>query len=230
MKPLPLPVVRHCRRAIPSSPHIPLQSLNTHQPLRLPPRHRPTLSTTPIRSFHLPDLSSLFPSNGGSNSSNTPNKSNNTVTATRTLPYPPEPLYKVISSVESYSQFLPFLTTSTVTARDPETNSPTRAFLTVGYGPVSETFTSEVRCDRSNWVVEAKSGGKNPAADEGVFEFLNTKWVLRPLDGNGSTRVDLEISLEFRSPVHAAMLGAVKGEMAGVMIEAFEKRIREVGA
>ncbi|RMJ21273.1 Cyclase dehydrase family protein, partial [Aspergillus sp. HF37] len=124
---------------------------------------------------------------------------------------------------------------STVTARDPQSGDPTRAFLTVGYGPLTETFTSDVRCDRNNWVVEAKSGAKSAdstGAAEDVFEFLNTKWVLHPLEGSGSergTRVDLEIALEFRSRVHAAMLGAVKGEMAGVMIEAFEKRIREVG-
>lgn len=236
-----LPLARHCRRVIPSGycqapsrslalAHHPPQSLQRlrHQ------QTQPSLNTNAKRLFHLPDLSSLLPSSNSSNNNN--NNDNNTVTATRTLPYPPEPLYKVISSVESYAQFLPFLTASTVTARDPKTNAPTRAFLTVGYGPLTETFTSEVRCDKSNWVVEAKSGARfadtsNPAgAMEGVFEFLNTKWMLRPLDGAGrGTRVDLEISLEFRSRMHAAMLGAVKGEMAVVMIEAFERRIREVG-
>lgn len=243
----PLPLVRHCRRVVLSGyrqvpsrclalAHEPLQPL---QPLQRR-QQRPTqssLNSNSKRSFHLPDFSSLLPStNSCSNNSDSNNKSShNTVTATRTLPYPPEPLYKVISCVESYSQFLPFLTASTVTARDPETNYPTRAFLTVGYGPLIETFTSEVRCDESNWVVEAKSGAtftddRNPTlAEEGIFEFLNTKWVLRPLSGSG-TRVDLEISLEFRSRMHAAMLGAVKEEMAGVMIEAFERRIREVGA
>jgi coenzyme Q-binding protein COQ10 len=146
----------------------------------------------------------------------------------------------VISSVESYSQFLPFLTASTVTHRDPETWYPTRAFLTVGYGPLSETFTSRVDCDRSRWIVEARSGAKFgvdskdgqaganfPGATEGIFEYLSTKWELVPLE-NGSTKVDLEIRFEFRNQLHAAMMGAVEGQMAGVMIEAFEKRIRDV--
>jgi coenzyme Q-binding protein COQ10 len=241
----PLPLVRHCRRAVLSGYRLtPSRSLALahHPPHSLQRLRRqqtqPSLDTNSKRPFHLPDLSSLLPSNNSNNNNNNNRKtSDNTVTATRTLPYPPEPLYKVISSVESYAQFLPFLTASTVTARDPQSGAPTRAFLTVGYGPLTETFTSDVRCDRSNWVVEAKSGTRFANSDneagaaEGVFKFLNTKWTLRPLEGaNSGTRVDLEIALEFRSRVHAAMLGAVKGEMAGVMIEAFERRIREVGA
>lgn len=237
----PLPLVRHCRRAVLSGYRLtPSRSLALahHPPHSLQRLRRqqtqPSLDTNSKRPFHLPDLSSLLPSNNSNNNNNNRSTSDNTVTATRTLPYPPEPLYKVISSVESYAQFLPFLTASTVTARDPQSGAPTRAFLTVGYGPLTETFTSDVRCDRSNWVVEANSGARFANSDneagaaEGVFEFLNTKWTLRPLEGaNSGTRVDLEIALEFRSRVHAAMLGAVKGEMAGVMIEAFERRIRE---
>lgn len=119
-----------------------------------------------------------------------------------------------------------------MTVRDPQTNYPTRAFLTIGYGPVSETFTSEVICDKKNWVVEARSGEKfGTGATEGVFDFLSTKWALVPLVREGGevrTRVDLEIRLAFKSRLHEAMLGAVQGQMASVMIEAFEKRVREV--
>ncbi|KAF9893597.1 hypothetical protein FE257_010909 [Aspergillus nanangensis] len=154
------------------------------------------------------------------------------------------PLFNVIASVESYEEFLPFLTASTVTARDPETRLPTRAFLTVGYGPLSETFTSRVDCDRSRWIVEARSGAKFgvdskdgqdasmfPGANEVIFEYLSTRWELTPGEGaaqSKSTKVELQIRFEFRNQLHAAMMSAVEGQMAGVMIEAFEKRIREV--
>jgi coenzyme Q-binding protein COQ10 len=159
----------------------------------------------------------------------------------------------VISSVEAYSQFLPFLTASTVTARDPETGYPIQAFLTVGYGPLSETFTSRVICDVEKLTVEAKSGanyGKEvqdyqavkssssglggffPGANEGLFEYLMTRWELVPVSpgaqGGPLTKVNLEVRFEFRSQMHATLMSAVEGQMAGVMIEAFEKRIREV--
>ncbi|KAA8647438.1 hypothetical protein EYZ11_004055 [Aspergillus tanneri] len=204
-----------------------------------------TSSLNTARSFGLPSLSSFLPS--GNNGS-----SERTLTATRTLPYAPTGLYQVISSVESYSQFLPFLTASTVTHRDPSTGEPTRAFLTVGYGPLSETFTSRVDCDRSRWIVEARSGAKFgvdskdgqgeqqpqqgsifPGANEGIFEYLSTRWELVPLEmqmetGGPRTKVNLEIQFEFRNQLHAAMMSAVENQMAGVMIEAFEKRIREL--
>ncbi|KAJ0423874.1 dehydrase and lipid transport-domain-containing protein [Aspergillus carlsbadensis] len=212
-------------------------------------------------------LSSFIPSPPSPNNNSNGNSNSRTLTATRTLLYPPQPLFRVISSVESYSDFLPFLTSSTVTARDPETNHPTRAYLTVGYGPLSETFTSKVDCDPSKWVVEARSGerfkdtatgnaGGNgvstgglssglgalagfagfPGADEGIFEYLSTRWELVPEGEPGSTgsggqprtTVKLEIRFEFKNQMYAKMMGAVEGQMAGIMIEAFEKRVREV--
>jgi coenzyme Q-binding protein COQ10 len=216
------------------------------------PSLRPLLSKgvkSSRRTFGLPSLSSLLPSNGN-NGNNSPHR---VLTATRNLPYNPALLYKVIASVESYSQFLPFLTASTVTARDSETGYPTQAFLTVGYGPLSETFTSRVDCDVEKLTVEAKSGdryGKEiqdiqaskgssglsgffPGGNEGLFEYLSTRWELVPLSpaeaqSGPMTKVNLEVRFEFRSQMHATIMSTVEGQMAGVMIEAFEKRIREV--
>ncbi|KAE8159177.1 hypothetical protein BDV40DRAFT_274019 [Aspergillus tamarii] len=243
MRPSVLP--RHLSRRIsPSSPWRSLANPSQYLQRLAIPSTSPTTRTShlsnleTLRTFHLPSISSLLSNNGnGSNNNN-----GRALTATRTLPYAPESLYKVISSVESYSQFLPFLTASTVTHRDPETGDPTRAFLTVGYGPLSETFTSRVNCDRSHWIVEARSGakfgidskdgqagGNFPGANEGIFEYLSTKWELVPLESDKPmTKVDLEIRFEFRNQLHAAMMSAVEGQMAGVMIEAFEKRIRDV--
>lgn len=73
--------------------------------------------------------------------------------------------------------------------------------------------------------------------DEGIFEYLSTRWKLVPVQSgrNGEvgmstpqTRVDLEIRFKFRNQLHAAMMSAVEDRMAGLMVEAFEKRIREL--
>ncbi|RAL11370.1 ubiquinone-binding COQ10-like protein [Aspergillus homomorphus CBS 101889] len=243
----------------------PLSTLSTH-PLRItttattPPRlqtQKPT-NQQQRRTF----LSSFLPGNSpnGSNKNDDPSSRTRRLTATRTLPYPPGPLFEVISDVQSYASFLPFLTASTVTHRDPATNYPTRAFLTVGYGPLSETFTSKVDCDADRLTVTAQSGARFgvekkdgqdvssssssagnaggfgfgfPGAEEGIFEYLSTKWelvdVTGEMGGQGNmTRVHLEIGFEFKNQWHATMMSAVEGQMAGVMIEAFEKRIGEV--
>lgn len=211
------------------------------------PLTQPCPTYTAHRSFNLSALSSFLPTTPGGNNNSDPKR---VLTATRTLLYSPGLLFKVISSVESYSQFLPFLTASTVTARDPKTGYPTQAFLTVGYGPFSETFTSKVDCDPARGTVEARSGArygqgaeKNdsskgglsgffPGANEGIFEYLNTRWELVPLapvnaQGGPQTKVNLEVRFEFRNQMHATVMSAVEGQMASVMIEAFEKRIRE---
>ncbi|KAL5335279.1 hypothetical protein BJX70DRAFT_390758 [Aspergillus crustosus] len=216
---------------------------------------QPLTQRRPFLSSFLPQPPKP-PSNNSNNNNNGNNGNTRTLTATRTLSYPPTPLFSVISSVDSYSSFLPFLTASTVTARDPETGYPSQAYLTVGYGPLSETFTSKVDCDDTKWIVEARSGerfidpqnkssgtgsgsvgggatGVFPGADEGIFEFLSTRWELVPVSGPeggraAQTTVKLEIRFEFKNQLYAGMMSAVEGQMAGVMIEAFERRIREV--
>lgn len=184
------------------------------------------------RSFHLPSLSSLAPS-----FSTPPPR---TLTATRTLPFPALPLFRTISGVDSYAQFLPFLTESTVTERDVHTGFPTQAYLTVGYGPFTETFLSKVQCDKEEWTVAAKSGevvfkgnGSKDGAGNGLFEYLNTMWKLEELpkttlEQGPKTRVELVVRFKFRSAMHAAMMSAVEGQVAGMMIEAFEKRVKDL--
>ncbi|KAL4743190.1 hypothetical protein BDV11DRAFT_202171 [Aspergillus similis] len=186
------------------------------------PQFQPRIQKRTLLSSFIPSPRQSFNNDNGNG-----NNKARILTASRTLPYPPSPLFNIISSVESYAEFLPFLTASTVTARDPETRYPTQAYLTVGYGPLSETFTSRVDCDRESWIVEARSGEKF-----GIFEYLSTRWELVPEspseEKQARTTVNLEIRFEFKNQLYATMMSAVEGQMAGIMIEAFEKRIREV--
>ncbi|KAK2741248.1 hypothetical protein FQN57_005710 [Myotisia sp. PD_48] len=184
------------------------------------------------RNFNLPSLSSFAPP------LSTPEP--RTLTASRTLPFPPLPLFRTISAIQSYGDFLPFLTASKVTARDRISGYPTRAYLTVGYGPLSETFESQVECSEEKWLVGARSGdisqqiekNQNGASGESIFEYLDTIWKLDPMEksaiGMERTKVELTVRYQFRSALHAAMMAAVEGQVAGMMVEAFEKRMREV--
>jgi coenzyme Q-binding protein COQ10 len=195
------------------------------------------------RSFHIPPLlSSFLPSSSSSTASSststtrgtTPSTNNNQhanknnsnqklLTASRTLPYPASPLFDIIAAVGSYADFLPFLTASAVTKRDPVTKYPTEAFLTVGYGPLSETFTSRVICDPEKLVVEAKSGevymepvdGASSTSslwsrsglgslglglkDEGIFTYLSTKWELVELGSSSVTAPEPSLSSSVNS-------------------------------
>lgn len=80
-----------------------------------------------------------------------------------------------------------------------------------------------------------------------IFTSLLSRWTLRefsfkppPLDGSPPqeglasepsvrrTEVGLVIEVQFASPVYAALSQAAAPKVAGIMIEAFEKRVREV--
>lgn len=169
---------------------------------------------------------------------NLPSSEPQVLTASRTLPYPSSQLYEVISDVDSYSSFVPYCAQSRVTRwTAPDENgrrSPTQADLRVGWGGFEETFTSRLHCVPGK-SVEAVSGADVAGASPGnggeggaVFRSLVTKWQLRPLTSGTGTEVDLVIRFQFANPLYSAVSAAVSEKVAGVMIQAFEKRVKAV--
>ncbi|TDZ74224.1 Coenzyme Q-binding protein coq10 [Colletotrichum trifolii] len=193
----------------------------------------PLRSVRPITRAAQPSVRSFF---------NLPNLSAATepqvLTASRTLPYASAQLYDVISDVDSYSSFVPYCAHSRVAqwSAPDETGRkwPTQADLRVGWGGFEETFTSKLRCVPGE-SVEAISGADVAGASPGnggeggaVFRSLVTKWQLRPLTSGTGTEVDLVIRFQFANPLYSAVSAAVSEKVAGVMIQAFEKRVQSV--
>nr|POE51531.1 coenzyme q-binding protein coq10, mitochondrial [Quercus suber] len=136
---------------------------------------------------------------------NLPSSTPQSLTATRILPYSSSVVFRVISDVGSYQDFLPYCQQSSVTkTSSPAPNGktyPEEAKLTIGISSdLSEQFWSRVYCVPDS-VVEAVSGSaettlapedikhhsarpKDAAADptrEGkVMSFIQTRWSLRP--------------------------------------------------
>ncbi|KAI8951391.1 hypothetical protein F4801DRAFT_545369 [Xylaria longipes] len=104
-----------------------------------------------------------------------------TVTASRRLPYNHAALYGLIADIDSYSAFLPYCSTSRVTAwtahEDPEFGRrwPTRADLTAGWGGLEQTYTSRVFCVPGS-IVEALSG---EGARSGIAPDVMAKYGLK---------------------------------------------------
>ncbi|KAK1968446.1 polyketide cyclase/dehydrase and lipid transporter [Colletotrichum eremochloae] len=207
--------------------------MSTVRPLlRLPPplrafRRTPTaLTRPPLRRpfFNLPNLSSATEPQ--------------TLTACRTMPYHSTQLYDVISDVDAYDSFVPYCAQSRVTQwTAPDASGrrwPAQADLRVGWGGFEETFTSRLHCVPGK-SVEAVSGADVEGASPGnggeggaVFRSLVTKWQLRPLTSGTGTEVDLVIRFQFANPLYSAVSAAVSEKVAGVMIQAFEKRVKAV--
>ncbi|OAA52053.1 cyclase/dehydrase family protein [Metarhizium rileyi] len=199
--------------------------------LRSASRQLPLRAGAPLRAITITPAScrSFFSFPG------TPGSDTQTITATRTLPYGQQPLYKLISDVDSYSSFVPYCAHSHVTQwSHPDENGrkwPTLADLQVGWGGFNEVFTSQLRC-LPDVSVEAVSGDPTSAdakAASAVFKSLVTRWHLKPVrhHPSPSTEVHLTIKYQFVNPVYAAVSAAVSDKVAGLMIEAFEKRALE---
>ncbi|KJZ75544.1 hypothetical protein HIM_05007 [Hirsutella minnesotensis 3608] len=154
------------------------------------------------------------------------------LTASRVLPYAPEPLYELIADVDSYHRFVPYCSRSRVTQwsdPDPATGRrwPTLADLHVGWGGFAEAFTSRLRCV-PGISVEAVSGD-DLAPASAVFKTLVTRWSVQPVSTHPapSTEVHLTITYQFANPIYAAVSATVSDKVAGLMIEAFEKQAEE---
>ncbi|KAI0490715.1 hypothetical protein F4859DRAFT_458935 [Xylaria cf. heliscus] len=104
-----------------------------------------------------------------------------TLTASRRLPYSYAALYAIIADIDSYSAFLPYCSTSRVTAwtahKDAEFGRrwPTRADLTAGWGGLEQTYTSRVFCVPGS-IVEALSG---EGARSGIAPDVLARYGLR---------------------------------------------------
>ena len=146
---------------------------------------------------------------------------------TKVLPYSPATVFKAVSDVAGYPNFLPFTISSNVRSRDLK-GYPARASLKVGYAKlgIEEDWESVVQCDPTKGTIEAKSSEEHSS---GLFETLATKWHIVPSDtANGSTAVKLDVNVKFRNPVYDQMFAQVESKVASTMISAFEKRVEEL--
>src|SRR5690349_8931673 len=114
---------------------------------------------------------------------------------TRIVPYPAELVYAVVSDVEKYPQFLPWVLALRVLSR--RENGLT-AEMAVGYGALRERYTSDVQLDplaRTIDVVEIK----------GPFKCLENHWRFTPKEDG--CEVDFSIKFEFRNRLLHSVAG-----------------------
>lgn len=238
--------------------HTPLSTFSRPPQPQSRPTPQPQPPSHPSHHRPLSFLASLLPSS--------PNPSSHqTLHAHRLLPYPPSLLHSLIADVDSYRLFLPHCTESRVTRwvtppTPPPPGTPTRlpsqADLTVGYGPLTQSYTSLVYSIPSpgppaGGIVEAVSGAATttippatllewgyPApsslsptgSGNGIFESLVTRWTVSPAPGrdDGWSEVTLTIRYRFANAALGVAVGRVAGGMVEEMVGAFEGRARGV--
>ena len=135
---------------------------------------------------------------------------------TRTVPYPAELMYRVVSEVEKYPQFLPWVLALRVLSRRENHLS---AEMAVGYGGLRERYTSDVRLDPANHRIDV-------VQTKGPFNTLENHWHFTPkADG---CEIDFSIQFEFKSRLLHSVAGHAFEKVMMKMTDAFEARARSI--
>ncbi|HWY61415.1 MAG TPA: type II toxin-antitoxin system RatA family toxin [Rhizomicrobium sp.] len=130
----------------------------------------------------------------------------------RIVPYTADLMFQVVSDIEHYPQFLPWVVALRLLSRE-ENNLI--AEMAVGYGPFRERYTSRVTLDpaaRSIAVVAIK----------GPFRQLENHWRFTP--ENAGCRIDFSIQFEFASPLLQATASKAFEKVVLKMTDAFVAR------
>jgi len=127
-------------------------------------------------------------------------------------------MYRVVSEVEHYPEFLPWVVGLRVLSRSKASGKQiVHAEMLVGFKAFRERYTSKVVCDPDARTIDVTQ-------TEGVFAHLENHWRFTP-EGRGC-RVDFEIAFEFKSRLLNAVAGTAFARAAAQMSRAFETRAK----
>jgi len=124
-------------------------------------------------------------------------------------------MYAIVSDVEKYPQFLPWVTSLSILRRHDEHSFDAR--MCVGFAGLSECYVSRVTLDPAAHAVDVvKSEG-------GPFRILENHWQFTA-QGEGTCKVDFAIAFAFRNPLLNLVAGKAFEHAMLRMSAAFEAR------
>ena len=131
---------------------------------------------------------------------------------TRTLVHPAALMYAVVSDVEKYPEFLPWVVALRVLSRR---EGGLTAEMAVGYGGLRERYTSDVTLDPVQHRIDV-------VQTKGPFKTLENHWRFTP-KGEGC-EVEFSIAFEFKSRLLHGVAGHAFEKVMLTMADAFEAR------
>jgi coenzyme Q-binding protein COQ10 len=145
-----------------------------------------------------------------------------TFRTTRRVRHAAGEMFDLVADVERYPEFVPLCERLKVKRRAAggEGTQILVADMTVAYGPVRQSYTSQVTLDRPRLAVLVEYL-------DGPFRQLENRWRFRPT-GDKRSEVDFFISYEFRSKTLGLLMGAVFDKAFRHFAEAFEQRADKI--
>jgi coenzyme Q-binding protein COQ10 len=133
---------------------------------------------------------------------------------TRIVPYPADLMYAVVSDVEKYPDFLPWVIALRVLSRR---ETGLSAEMVVGYGALREHYTSEVALDPVRHRIDV-------VQSRGPFKTLENHWHFAPRAQG--CEVDFSILFEFKSRLLHRLAGRAFENVMLQMADAFEAQAK----
>ena len=134
------------------------------------------------------------------------------------LPYAPDQLFQLVGDVNSYPEFVPWITSMrTWNARDLGAGlGSLDAEAGVGFSFLKERFSTRVHRDAANRQIDVN-------LLSGPFRKLVNRWRFSP-DADGATRIEFEIDFEFKSRLLDSLLAANFHRAVDRLMVCFESR------
>ena len=134
----------------------------------------------------------------------------------RIIKHTPSNLFKLVSDVKRYPEFLPWCLGSRV--KNNRKNN-FEADLIIGFKIYKEIYSSEISLDNINKkiIVNYK---------DGPFEYLENYWVFK--DNKNGCEVEFMVDFKFKSVFLQTLMETLFSEAVRRMVGAFEKRANEL--
>ena len=134
----------------------------------------------------------------------------------RIIKHTPSNLFKLVSDVKRYPEFLPWCLGARV--KNNRKNN-FEADLIIGFKIYKEIYSSEISLDNINKkiIVNYK---------DGPFEYLDNYWIFK--DDKNGCEVEFMVDFKFKSIFLQTLMETLFSEAVKRMVRAFEKRANEL--
>lgn len=128
------------------------------------------------------------------------------------VPYSANEMYRLVSDIESYPDFLPWCGSANVLSADEEV---VEASIGIDYKGVKKSFTTRNRLQKDKTM--------EMHLVDGPFRKLQGFWRFEALD-DSACKVALDLEFEFSNRLVAMTIGRVFNDIAGKLVDSFSQR------
>jgi len=131
--------------------------------------------------------------------------------------HPAKSIYEIVLDIEKYPEFIPWCSAVRIRSK---TKKNIIADLLVNYKYFQKTFTSDVRFDSNNLII-------NIIYIEGPLKNLQNQWKFEKVEDK-KTKVHFKIKFKFKNVIYQKITELFFDLIENKMIQSFKKRADEI--